>query len=123
MSKHLIVALGLLAVVGMAAGAVLAADDAPAKDPGVRGPGGGPLAGLASMTDEQKAKIKEIMDAAREDAAKAEGPEAKMKIAKEAFEKVKTAVLTDEQRKKLEEWKEKAKEGHHEAPPAEKPTK
>jgi len=60
----------------------------------------GDLRGL-DLTDEQKAQVKEIMQAAREQAAEAEGREAKMEIYKAARKKIAEDVLTEEQRKQV----------------------
>jgi hypothetical protein len=68
------------------------------------------MAEKLGLTDKQKADAKAICQAASEEAKKATDPAAKMKIMKDAFEKVKTTVLTDEQRAKLkgshEGWRE-----------------
>ncbi|MFB3893852.1 MAG: hypothetical protein ACE15C_17710 [Phycisphaerae bacterium] len=107
MGKHVIAMLGLLAVVGIAATAAVAADEQPAKDPAVSRPGLGALANLPSLTDEQKARIKEIMEAARADAEKADGREAKVKAMRDAMDKIVKDVLTDDQRKAVEDLKAK----------------
>lgn len=54
-----------------------------------------------NLTDSQKAQAKEIMDAAREEAAKAEGP-ARLEAYRAAMEKVRDTVLTAEQKAQLE---------------------
>lgn len=58
-----------------------------------------------NMTDDQKKKAKEIMDAAQAEAKNATDPAQKEKIMKDAFEKIRKDVLTDEQRQKLEKEK------------------
>ena len=67
----------------------------------MRGPGE-MFAGL-NLTDEQKAQVKEILDAAHEKAKAADTPEAKRDIMKAAHEKIRNTVLTEEQRKKMDE--------------------
>ena len=71
--------------------------------------GGGMFAAL-NLTDDQKAKVKGIMTAAKATAAKATDRAGKMQAFKDAFTTIKTTVLTDDQRKKLETLK--AKFGH-----------
>ncbi len=66
--------------------------------------------GKLNLTDDQKAQVKEILKAAHEQAKSATDKDAKIKIMKDAFEKIKTTVLTDEQRQMLEKAKEKFKE-------------
>lgn len=61
------------------------------------------------LTEEQKAQIKEILDAARAEAKEAEGPKAK--IFEAAFKKIRTEVLTDEQRKKLAQMRKHFRPG------------
>ncbi|MBI5722850.1 MAG: Spy/CpxP family protein refolding chaperone [Planctomycetes bacterium] len=69
------------------------------------GKGMGPMIGeKLGLTDEQKAKAKEIMEQARKDAKAAETPEAKKEIFEAAKKKFED-LLTDEQKKKLEEFK------------------
>ena len=70
----------------------------------------GRVAERLGLTPEQKEAAKAIMQAAREEAQKAPEREAKAKILRGAFEKVKTTVLTDEQRQKLEKMREAFKE-------------
>jgi len=61
------------------------------------------------LTDEQREEMKEILDAAREQAQDVEDPQARRKIMGEAFGKVKQDVLTDKQREKLAKmWKHHA---------------
>jgi Spy/CpxP family protein refolding chaperone len=72
-----------------------------------------------NLTADQKAKVKDILTAARADAAKATTPEAKREIFKAAMAKVKADVLTDAQRQQLEQMKEKR---HEKAPPPAKTT-
>ena len=69
-----------------------------------------PVLKKLNLTEEQKAKVKEIMATAREDAKKAPDKEAKKAIFKAAWEKIKNQVLTAEQRTKLEELKAQHKE-------------
>lgn len=57
------------------------------------------------LGDDQKAKIEEILKAARTEAEKTDGLEAKAKIWRDAFDKIRTDVLTEEQRKTLAEVK------------------
>ncbi|NLW86874.1 MAG: hypothetical protein GXY38_08370 [Planctomycetes bacterium] len=59
----------------------------------------GPFAQL-NLTDEQRAKIREIMSQAQEDASEAKTPEERRKIMADAMEKTRN-VLTDEQKEKL----------------------
>ena len=63
------------------------------------------LKGL-ELSDDQKAAVKTIMDAAKAEADKAEGHEAKREIMHAAMKKVVDEVLTDEQKAKLAERKE-----------------
>ena len=63
------------------------------------------------LTDKQKEDAKAIFKAAREEAKKATDHAAKMKIWKDAFEKVKTTVLDDAQRAKLKDRREGWREG------------
>ena len=72
----------------------------------------GRLAEKLGLSDKQKEDAKAIFQAAREEAKKATDREAKMKIWKDAFEKVKTTVLTDEQRTKLAKMKKGFVGGH-----------
>ena len=65
------------------------------------------LRGLTTLSDDQKAKIKDIMQAAKADAEKAADGQTKGKIFKDAFEKIRADVLTDEQRKQLDDAKAK----------------
>jgi len=67
--------------------------------------------GRLDLTQEQKDAVKKITDEAKAAAEKAEGQEAKDKIRKDAWEKVKSTVLTEEQRKKLQEMKKGRAEG------------
>lgn len=103
MKKILTLALAALFVTGLFAVALHAADNAPA---GKTEMAAGPLAKL-NLTDDQKAKIKEILQAAREQAQKAEDPKAKLEAFKAALETIKTTVLTDEQRKEIGDAKGK----------------
>ncbi len=59
--------------------------------------------GKLDLTEEQKAAAKKIMEEARAEAQKAEGPQAKAEILRAALQKIKKEVLTDEQRKNLGE--------------------
>ncbi len=83
--------------------------NAPAKDH-PRAARMGKLGKELSLTDEQKAKVKEIMKQARAEAKNAADKAEKAKIMKAAFEKIKTDVLTEDQRAKLGEIKDKVKE-------------
>lgn len=67
---------------------------------GPAGPHGAAMKELG-LSDEQRAKIKEIMEKAREDAEAADEPREKHKIMQAAHEKVMKDVLTDEQREKF----------------------
>ncbi len=79
------------------------------------------LGQLLGLTDDQKAQIKTIMTAAREQAKTAADRAAKVKIFRDAFEKVKTTVLTDAQRQKLADLKAQWKANHPAGPAAAKP--
>lgn len=77
-----------------------------------------------NLTDEQKAKVQGILQAAKVEAQKADRPAAKFKILADARKQVFDTVLTEDQRKTLEEWRKSqgnrphAREGH----PASAPT-
>ena len=74
----------------------------------------GRLAEKLGLSDKQKEDAKAILQAAREEAKKVTDRKAKMKIWKDAFEKIKTTVLTDDQRAKLKDMRENGRErrGH-----------
>jgi Spy/CpxP family protein refolding chaperone len=59
------------------------------------------------LTPDQRAKIRAILEPARAAAQQAADHHAKMKILRDAFEKVKAEVLTDEQRKELESLRDR----------------
>jgi len=109
----LVLAMG--AVMAMAAGSVLAADEAaaPAAKPA---PKAEARAGIAmqldqlGLTDDQKAQIKAILQAAAEQAKQAPDIQAKLQIFKDALEKIQTTVLTDEQRAKVQQGQEQLKQ-------------
>jgi Spy/CpxP family protein refolding chaperone len=61
------------------------------------------MAEKLGLTDDQKAQAKAILKAAHEQAKAATDPEAKKKIMRDAFDKVRTTVLTEDQRTKLAE--------------------
>ncbi len=65
----------------------------------------GPLGAITrlDLSDEQKAQVKKIMEAANEDAKKVDDREGKRKIIQAAIEKIKNTVLTDEQKARLAE--------------------
>lgn len=69
--------------------------------------------GKLDLTDDQKAKIKEIMEQARKDAQAATDREAKQKIMQDARKKIHDTVLTDDQRKKLEELRKDRPQRKH----------
>ncbi len=73
-------------------------------------PGMGPI-GKLNLTDDQKAKINDIVKAAKESAAKAQGQE-KAKVWKDTLKKIESDILTDGQRKQLDELKKHARESH-----------
>ena len=62
----------------------------------------GPFRGL-ELTEEQQGQVKEIIQAARKEAAQAEGREAKREIFRAAHTKIAEEVLTDAQRKQMAE--------------------
>jgi Spy/CpxP family protein refolding chaperone len=108
MSKYLMTVVGVAAM-ALAAGIILAAETGgatpttpPAKADVAR-PHGGWWADKLGLTPDQRDQVKAIMTTAREQAASAPDHAAKVKIFKDAFEKVKTTVLTDAQRTKLAE--------------------
>ena len=70
---------------------------------------GGILAAL-NLTDDQKAKIKEIMQTARAEARKSNDFAGKFAAYKAAVDMISTQVLTDEQRTKLKEIQAKFQE-------------
>jgi len=69
------------------------------------------LLGRLDLTDEQKAQVKTIMDAARAEAAKAEGREAKVAALRAGHKKIVETVLTAEQRKKLAAFRDRGPDG------------
>lgn len=91
------------AVLGLSAIAAFAqTTTAPASKPAFhRGHDMARLGKFLELTDAQKAKIKEIVTAAKADVQKATDKAAKMAIWKAAREKIRTDVLTDAQREKL----------------------
>jgi periplasmic protein CpxP/Spy len=96
--------MGLLAaamVAGLTAGKAMAAGDADKPAAG-RHAGQGPFAKL-NLTDDQKARIKEVLQQARKDAQAATDRAEKRKIVEAAREKIRTTVLTEDQRKQLGE--------------------
>jgi Spy/CpxP family protein refolding chaperone len=106
MNRYMIALLGAAFVVGILGGIVLAGDEQSTTPAGASGPGMF-LGGKLNLSDEQKAKVKEIMDAARTAAKDAADVQAKMQALKDAFEKIKT----DDQRKQIEEAKGKLAAG------------
>ena len=98
----------------------MAADQPAAPGPQARPQRGGHMmfSGL-NLTEDQKAKAKEIMDAARAEAAKATDPKAKGDIMRAAMDKIRTTVLTDEQRQKAEQMMRTRREGRPPGPPRE----
>ena len=103
--KWMLMAMGVAAVT-LAAGSILAADSAtapapaPAPEKAAKGHGG-KMAEKLGLSDDQKAQVKAILQAAHEQAKAATDPEAKKKIMHDAFDKIKTTVLTEDQRTKL----------------------
>ncbi|MCD6303943.1 MAG: Spy/CpxP family protein refolding chaperone, partial [Planctomycetes bacterium] len=79
----------------------------PGRGPSAGAPGGsrGMFAGL-DLTDDQKAKIREIMTDAREKAKAASDPSAKKETFRDAMKKIAEEVLTPEQREKLQKQRE-----------------
>jgi Spy/CpxP family protein refolding chaperone len=78
-----------------------------------------------NLTDDQKAKIKDIMKQARTDMQNAKDAQAKKAVMTAARDKIRTDVLTDAQRKQLDDMKAKAGARHggkHGAPTTEKTT-
>lgn len=73
---------------------------------GNRGPERGGMFAELGLTDDQKAKIKDIMTDARTKAEAAENPQEKREIMQAAFQKVNSEVLTDDQKAKLEKMKQ-----------------
>jgi methyl-accepting chemotaxis protein len=59
--------------------------------------------GKLDLTEEQKAAAKKIIEEARAEAKKTEGPRAKAEVLRSALQKIRNEVLTEEQRKKLGE--------------------
>ena len=112
----------LLAIAGVALLACCAmtqAQDAPAR----KGPGsgaasrpghGGPMALLEKLdlTEDQKTKVKAILESSKAEMEKATDPAAKRKVHEETMEKIK-AILTTEQKAKIEEL---IKAGHEGGP-------
>jgi Spy/CpxP family protein refolding chaperone len=117
MKGFILAAIGV-AVLALLAGSALADENTPAAPPGKCGAMKHPgvcWTEKLNLTPDQRAKVKEILKAAHEQVAAAPDRAAKMKIRRDAFEKIKTTVLTDVQRKKLAERREKCKE-HRRAP-------
>ena len=71
---------------------------------------GGRAADALQMTEDQRARAKEILEAAKAEAEGAGSPEAKFGALKGAFEKIRDEVLTDEQRAKADAMKGKIRE-------------
>lgn len=109
---------GMIAVtlaVVMVASVVVMAEDGEAKGPrGRRGPGArvrqhrGPR---VELTEEQKAEVKKIMEAARAKAEEAESREEKMKIMVAARKQIHDEVLTDEQKAKMKKGGPRGRRG------------
>src|ERR1035437_7985567 len=76
---------------------------APASKPGMRHHAFQHMGKVLNLTDDQKAKVKDILKTARADAVKASDKDAKKAIWKAAFEDIRKNVLTDEQRTKLQQ--------------------
>jgi Spy/CpxP family protein refolding chaperone len=75
------------------------------------------------LTPDQRVAAKAILKAAHEEAVKAADKAAKVKIFKDAFDKIRTTVLTDAQRQKLADIREKMKEWRlHQTPAQGAPT-
>jgi hypothetical protein len=103
--KGLLLVLVVGAVMAVAAGSALAADEAAApKAPAKAGIKAGINLQLdqINLSDEQKEQIKAIIQTAREQAQAATDIQAKLQIFADAVEKIRTTVLTDDQRAKLE---------------------
>jgi hypothetical protein len=64
-----------------------------------------------NLSDDQKKQIADLIRQAREDAAKADKPDAKREIYKIAWKKILDEVLTADQKKQFEEWKKTFGEG------------
>lgn len=95
--------LALVLIAGLTVGKAMAAgsDSKPAVEKRAEQ---GPFAKL-SLTDDQKAKAKEIMQQARKDAQVATDKAEKRKIMQAAREKIRDTVLTDAQREQLLEMR------------------
>jgi nitrate/nitrite-specific signal transduction histidine kinase len=106
MKKCVLLSIMAAGVVGLAASLAMAADGAGAGA-GVNRQGlrhrGGRLAAALELTADQKTQIKTIIQAAHKDAQNAAGQLDKLKIWKDAFQKITTTVLTADQEKKLVE--------------------
>jgi Spy/CpxP family protein refolding chaperone len=117
MTKHWRTVAGTLCVTCLLASCALAADAAAAPQASPPPAPAQPEVRVAAMlaklnlTDDQKAKVKEIMEAARTQAQQAAEPAEKLKAVKDAVEKIRTSVLTDDQRKQLEGAREKVETG------------
>jgi Spy/CpxP family protein refolding chaperone len=111
MKKSVLAAILAAGVVGIAASLATAAGGAGAGAGG-NGQGlrhAGHLASLLNLTVDQKAQIKTILQAAHQQAKNTAGHLDKLKIWKDAFQKIVTTVLTPDQQKKLAELLGKAK--------------
>lgn len=112
MAKHVAAAV-VAAMLAMAAGSALADDPAQASQPAKHEPVmRGPMGMLAelNLTDDQKAKIKDIFAAAKAQAEQATDPKDKLGAFKAALDTIHKDVLTDDQRKLLEDLKAKGEQ-------------
>lgn len=89
------------------------------EGPGPGGEGGGQRrrGGMGTMTEAQQAQVREIMDAARQQAEGVESREERREIFRAAMEKVRDEVLTDEQRQQMEEQREQWRQRREENNP------
>ncbi|MFB3892455.1 MAG: hypothetical protein ACE15C_10590 [Phycisphaerae bacterium] len=97
--KQIVIAVTAVALLAGTTAVVLSADR-PATQPAGR-PMLAHLAKVLNLTDQQRAQIKHIVAAARADAQKAAGKDAKKAVWKAALDKIRNDVLTDQQRARL----------------------
>jgi transcription initiation factor TFIIIB Brf1 subunit/transcription initiation factor TFIIB len=96
-----------VAVLAISAGWVLAENAATAAGPGdVAKARGERIAERLGLSAGQQEQMRTILKAAHEQAESSADREAKMKVMREAMEKIKATVLNDEQRKKFDEVRE-----------------
>jgi hypothetical protein len=101
MKRFLFVAIAFLGVVGLVAGAALAGQVALAAKPG---------GNRLNLTDQQKAQIKEILDAAKAEVNKATTLRQAGLAIRQACRKAFTEVLTQDQRRLLRERRQAVRE-------------